>query len=99
MSEIKDSAGKVVEIGDIIECPEVSLDHAERYHVAFRERYCCDGEMEIRDLGNNNVGMYDMNGPFYVIGKWYDHLDKLRNDDLLHYFPDEVCELVRRARK
>lgn len=92
---VRDSNGRIVEIGDVIECPEVDRNHAERYHVCFHPSYCGYDAMEIRDLGNNNLYMYTLHGPYYVIGKWYEHLDKLSDDDLVYYFSDEMAKRIR----
>ena len=84
MTKILDSNGVEIKPGDIIECPELPTGYAERYHVAYKDGP--DYEMEIRDLGNNNVYMYDSNGPFYNIGHFTKHLDKLSSSDLQSYF-------------
>ena len=98
MKEIRDSNGTLIEDMDIIECPEVSLDNACRYHVAYIEDFYKSDEIVIRDLGNNNVYMYDQNGPYYVIGKFWDHLDKLNDDDIKYHFARIKCmEVMKEA--
>lgn len=85
MEEIKDSNGKTIEDGDIIECPEEDINSARRYHMASIPTY--SDSLEIRDLGHNNLDSYKWSGPYYVIGKFWEHLDKLRSEELpLRYF-------------
>jgi hypothetical protein len=80
--QVFDSNGIEIKAGDIVECPDLPVGHAERYHAAFDNGW----GFEIRDLGNNNVHMYDLAGPYYNIGHYTKHLDKLTDDDLEYYF-------------
>lgn len=89
---IKDSNGVEIRPGDIIECPDVPLDHGERYHVAYKSGQYND--MTIRDLGNNNLYMYEINGPYYNIGHFSKHLDKLNENDLDYYFGIKAEQLL-----
>lgn len=76
-----DSFGVEIKHGDIVECPEVDIKSAWRYHAAFN-RY----GLEIRDLGHNNIGMYNFHGKYINIGPYYRHLNKLSDEDLEHYW-------------
>lgn len=84
MTKILDSNGVEIRPGDIVECPEVDKNSAWRYHICSIWRL--GDEPEIRDLGHNNLGTYDSVGPFYNIGHFTKHLDKLGNDAIVHYF-------------
>jgi hypothetical protein len=77
-----DSNGVEVNHGDILECPDVDLNHGERFHAVVRDKH----ELEIRDLGNNNVGMWDLHEPVLNIGHYSKNLDKLTDEDLEYYW-------------
>jgi len=84
-----DSAGHEIKPGDIIEVPELSpeklgWEHAEHYHAVYRSEY--NGGLEIRDLGNNNIGMYSLYDKYYTIGPYWKHLDKVTDEDLEYYW-------------
>lgn len=86
---LKDSNGKLIRHGDILECPDVPIGTACRYHACVAQSKG-DGldpdDIEIRDIDHNNVNMYDLYGPFYNIGPFWEHLDILCDDDLGYYF-------------
>lgn len=88
MSKIYDSKGIEIKPGDIIECPECGIDNAERYHVCFVDEP--DGDPEIRDIVHNNIDAYLLWGPYYNIGHFTKHLDKLSPVDLRYYFGIDI---------
>lgn len=89
VDKIYDSSGVEVKIGDIVECPRVSEDHSSRWHAAYEEY----GHICIRDLGHNNSGMYQIDGPYYTRGHYSKHLDKLDDDDLDYYWGVKRCDI------
>lgn len=80
--KIYDSAGVEIKHGDIVECPDMPIKHACRYHAAYKTDYGFD----IRDLGHNNCGMYQIYAPYFTIGHYSKHLDKLSDEDLRYYW-------------
>lgn len=80
--QIYDSAGVEIKAGDIIESPEEMENSACRYHAA----YLSSGELEIRDLGHNNIYMYKQCGEYFNRGHYSKHLDKLDDEDLEYYW-------------
>ena len=93
--KIFDSNGVEIRPGDIVECPGEDLLCAWRYHVCFD-----DGSgTEIRDLGHNNLGTYDTNGPFYNIGHFSKHLDKLNEYDLDYYFGIKISPYITKLNR
>lgn len=82
--------------------PELPEDHAEKYHAVFAsyfEHYGFERELEVRDLGHNNVGMYLCYSQYINIGPFWKHLDKVSDEDLRHYWsmPREWAEMLARA--
>lgn len=96
-SKIFDSAGVLIEPVDIVECPTMPLNHSCRWHAA----HWCDsrGGIDIRDLGCNNCGMYSIEAPYYTRGPYWLHLDKLSDEDLLHYWDTTREEALKRNLK
>lgn len=76
-----DCAGFEVLPGDVVECPAVPENHSGRYHCV---RMTSRG-LDLRD-GNNNCGMYDMDGDYFTRGPYWMNLDKLSDDDLDYYW-------------
>jgi len=74
-----DSAGVEIVSGDILEATDCG-PCSPQWHAVYIEY----GELTIRDLGNNNVAMWDE--PIYTRGPYWRHLDKLNDEDLEHYW-------------
>lgn len=75
-----DSAGAEVLPGDVVEDVTVPEYHAERWRAVYKKGL----GLEMRDLGNNNVGFPDCE--MYTRGPYWRHLDKLNDDDLEYYW-------------
>lgn len=92
LHRVFDSNG--VEIGeyDIVECPGVSLDCAWRYHAAFKDD---TGVFQIRDLGYNNLNGYYLKGDYFNIGPYWNHLDKLNDEQLERYYNMSKRDIAR----
>ncbi len=92
LCRVWDSLGIEILPGDIIQSIGMPDWHAEKYHVAFTGWF---GHFEIRDKGNNNLGMYNIDGPYINIGHYSMHLDVIiRQEDLDHYW-DTTMEEAR----
>lgn len=79
-----DSDGTEIKPGDIIECTSYSRDHACRWHIAYIDH----GNLTVRDLGHNNVGMLD--SPYYNRGHYKNHPTEIfSEEDKDYYFGDE----------
>lgn len=87
-----DSRGTEVMVGDVIECLKESETSAEKYHAVYIEH----DELTIRDLGNNNVGMWGLNGPIKTLGPYWLNLDKLDEEDLRYYWGTTMAQAQRK---
>lgn len=85
--KIWDCAGDEIKNGDLVEAMDIPAWHAERWHACYLEKneYGQD-HLEIRDLGNNNRGMYSLHSEYYTRGHYSNHLDKLSDEDLDYYW-------------
>ena len=87
----KDSNGKEIKPGDIIEavdCPEGS---GEKYHVCFADRW---GDVEIRDLGNNNLYAWQQYNVIKNLGHFSANAKLLNYEDLEHSFGLNIDKLL-----
>lgn len=104
MGDLKrDCLGKEIRCGDILMLPSYPEGHGLRYHVCccsgYGARYADEDRLEIRDLGNNNTHMWlGYESEMVNIGPFWEHLDKLSDDDLEYYF-NCTRELAERIAK
>lgn len=84
-----DSAGKEFSVGDIMQCP----GNRPEYHAVIKDGY----GLEIRDLVANNVYMWDP--PLVNIGPYWEHLDKVSDEDLEHYWQTTREEAERKLKE
>lgn len=86
LTRLWDSAGVEVKPGDILENPDKPDWMCDRYHAVYTE---ADGSLEVRDLGGSNVGMYNIEGPYFNIGHYTKHLDKVSQENIDYFWPKE----------
>lgn len=93
MAKIFDMNGNEVKCGHILENPNLPENFADRHHIVFLNR---DRELEIRDLGANNTGIYDLH-PFVIKGYFWEFPDLLDDEDLAWHFAidRELAEIIR----
>lgn len=88
-----DMDGNEVKVGHILENPNFPEDFSDRYHIVFLDR---DKELEIRDLGANNLGIYNIH-PFRIKGYFWQFPDLFDDEDLAWHFgmDRELAEIIR----
>lgn len=87
----KDSNGIEIKPGDIIECVDCPDSSGEKYHVCFADRW---EDVEIRDLGNNNIGMWQKYSEIKNLGHFSTNAKLLNDVDLEYYFGLDIDKLI-----
>ncbi len=82
-----DCYGVPINPGDVLEQKELNESNAPwRYFICFK---ATGGNIEVRDLNANNVGMCNigLDGDVKNIGHWTRH-PEIEEDEWYHYFPE-----------
>lgn len=87
----KDSNGKQINPGDIIEC--VNAVEGDRYHVCLADIWGIPNNPEIRDLAHNNLDVWQQYDVINNLGHFTVSRKRLSNIQLREYFGLDIPTL------